>query len=79
MHLESKQLATREPLYDVHPVTGRTVEVFFMNNDVAASFGLRTTGWAWWSCAQGQMPDHLPHGPFATSYSAYRDAILSCP
>ena len=31
-------------------------------------------GWYWWACFPGCMPDGDPVGPFAGSYSAWRDA-----
>jgi hypothetical protein len=68
--------AAFEPLYDIHPQTGATIEVFYADRTLAASFGVRGPAWLWWSCKQGVAP-HKPAGPFATSYSAYRDAILS--
>ena len=75
--LEHKQRAPREPLYDVHPRAGARVEVFWMDAALAASFGLGSAGWAWWSCSRGLTPDSLPRGPFATSYGAYRAALTA--
>ena len=64
-----------EPLYDTHPHTGVTFEVFYADTVLALSFGLRGSGWCWWLCSPGHLPDGPPVGPLATSYAAYRDAM----
>jgi hypothetical protein len=63
-----------EPLYDVDPRTGSTIEVFYADRALAKSFGLKGAGWFWWTCRLGCLPGRAI-GPFATSYSAYRDAL----
>ena len=63
-----------EPLYDVDGRTGATIEVFFAEQVFA---GMRGAGWHWWACNPGEVPDWPPKGPFATSYSAYCDALAS--
>jgi hypothetical protein len=65
-----------EPLYDIHPLTEATFEVFYADTVLALSFGLCGSGWCWWLCSPDDLPDG-PVGPFATSYAAYRDAIIS--
>ena len=65
--------AACEPLYDLDPQTGASIEVFYADQVLAASFGTRP-GWFFWTCRPGCLPDDLPRGPFATSYLAYRDA-----
>jgi hypothetical protein len=65
----------REPLFDTHPVTGVSLEVFYA--DRLATFGRRGAGWYWWSRRRGFSPDGPATGPFATSYSAYRHAMKS--
>jgi hypothetical protein len=62
-----------EPLYDIDPWTGATIEVFFAERVLAQSFGANGAGWFWWSCHSGALPHELPTGPFANSYLAYRD------
>jgi hypothetical protein len=52
-----------EPLYDIDPPTGATIELFY--GDVV----LDGPRWFWWSCRRGRLPDKPPDGPFA-----YRDA-----
>jgi hypothetical protein len=63
-----------EPLYDVDPCTGATIEIFFADHVFA---GMKGAGWFHWTCKPGLVPDWPPNGPFATSYSAYRDALGS--
>jgi hypothetical protein len=64
-----------EPLYETHPRTGATIEVFHADRALAASFGVRGAGWLWRSCERGGAPSD-PAGPFPTSYAAYRNAML---
>jgi hypothetical protein len=63
-----------EPLYDIDPHTGLTIEVFHVDKVLAASFD-RRSGWFWWKCWPGCLPDGEPYGPFPSSYRAYRNAI----
>lgn len=32
------------------------------------------TGWYWWACFPGCLPDGEPTGPFGTEYGAIKDA-----
>jgi hypothetical protein len=73
-HLE--RCAINEPLYDIDPRTGDSVEIFYADSALAKSFGTRP-GWFHWSCQSGSVPDRLPTGPFPTSYRAYRAALGS--
>jgi hypothetical protein len=66
--------AAYEPLYDIDPHTGASIEVFYADRVLAESFGTRA-GWFWWACQHGRLPDDPPIGPFATSYTAYRNAL----
>jgi hypothetical protein len=63
--------AAYEPLYEVDPRTGASVEVFYVSAVVARSFGT-CDGWYWRTWRGGSFPD-TPVGPFATSYAAYRN------
>jgi hypothetical protein len=65
---------TSEPLYDVDPRTGATIEVFYADRALAKSLGMRGAGWCWWTCQRGCLPGRAI-GPFGTSYLAYRDAL----
>ena len=65
----------REPLFDVHPVTGASVEVFYA--DGLATFGRRGAGWFWHFRLRGFAPDGTAHGPFPSRYAAYRDAFVA--
>ncbi len=72
---ELERRVAYEPLYEVDPRTGASVEIFFADRVLAKSFG-RSSGWFWWSCRRGCLPDDLPTGPFGTSFLAYRDMAL---
>jgi hypothetical protein len=63
-----------EPLFDVHPQTGVSIEVFFTDRTLE-TFGRCGAGWFWWQRRRGCPPDGQLTGPFATSYGAYRHAI----
>jgi hypothetical protein len=67
-----ERCSVEEPLYDVDPNSGDSVEVFYADDVLAKSFGTRP-GWFWWRCRRGSLPDGLVTGPFPTSYAAYRD------
>ena len=68
------QFAQREPIHDVHPVTGVNIEVFFANRALE-TFGRSGVGWFWWPRLRGCPPKGPAIGPFPTRYSAYRDAL----
>jgi hypothetical protein len=70
----SRQDARHEPLYDIDPRTGASIEVFYADRALE-TFGRCGAGWFWWSRRCGCSPDSLPTGPFATSYAAYRHAL----
>jgi hypothetical protein len=63
-----------EPLFDVHPATGASIEVFFADRRLASQ-GRGGAGWFWQSRRRGFTPDGPARGPFPTSYAAYRHAI----
>jgi len=62
-----------EPLFDVHPVTGASIEVFWADTTLE-TFGRGAPGWFWWPRRRGFAPDGPARGPFPTSYLAYRHA-----
>ena len=64
-----------QPLFDVHPVTGASIEVFYADRTLE-TFGRARAGWFWWPRRRGFAPSRPAHGPFPTSYSAYRNALL---
>jgi hypothetical protein len=68
------QLARREPIHAVHPVTGVNIEVFYADRALE-TFGRGGAGWFWWPRRRGFSPDAQATGPFATSYAAYRHAL----
>jgi hypothetical protein len=63
------------PISEVHPVTGAAIEVFYADAALD-TFGLRRAGWFWRTRRPGFSPDAPTVGPFPTSYSAYRNAVL---
>jgi hypothetical protein len=63
-----------EPLFDIHPQTGASIEVFYADRTLE-TFGRCGPGWFWWPRQRGFPPDGPATGPFATSYAAYRHAI----
>jgi hypothetical protein len=65
----------QEPLFDRHPVTGASVEVFYANG--LTTFGRGGAGWFWLARRRGFAPGGPARGPFATSYGAYRHAMNS--
>jgi hypothetical protein len=68
------QRASREPLFDVHPRTGVSIEVFYADRTLE-TFGRGGAGWFWWPRRCGCSPDGPATGPFATRYAAYRHAL----
>lgn len=63
-----------EPLYDIIPRTGVSIEVFFSDRAME-TFGRVGPGWFWWPRRRGFSPEGAATGPFATSYAAYRHAM----
>jgi len=74
MMAQSNQRARYEPLFDVHPQTGISFEVFYADRTLE-TFGRSGAGWFWWPRRRGFSPDGFSTGPFATSYAAYRHAM----
>ena len=69
-----RQHARREPLYDIDPRTGASIEVFYADRALE-TFGRCGAGWFWWSRRRRCSPNGAPTGPFATSYAAYWHAL----
>jgi hypothetical protein len=69
-----RQRGRREPLYDINPRTGVSIEVFFSDRTLE-TFGRCGAGWFWWPRRLGFSPEGPATGPFATSYAAYRHAL----
>ena len=63
-----------EPLFDINPRTGASIEVFYADRALE-TFGRVGAGWFWCSRRRGCAADGSATGPFATSYAAYRHAI----
>jgi hypothetical protein len=68
------QRARHEPLFDTHPLTGASIEVFYADRTLE-TFGKGDSGWFWWFRRPGFAPNAPASGPFPTSYSAYRHAL----
>jgi hypothetical protein len=64
-----------EPIFDIDPVTGRSIEVFYADRTLE-TFGRDGAGWFWWPRRRGFTPIGPACGPFPTNYSAYRNAML---
>jgi hypothetical protein len=64
----------REPLFDIHPLTGISIEIFFTDRTLE-TFGWIGAGWFWWPRRRGCSPESSATGPFASSYAAYRHAM----
>jgi len=59
--------AAYEPLYDIDPRTGASVEVFYADRVLAQSFGASCPGWS---------PKDIPTGLFGSSYLPYSDFAI---
>jgi hypothetical protein len=66
----------REPLYDIHPLTGVSIEVFYADRTLE-TFGGDGAGWFWQTRRRGYPPEGQATGTFATSYAAYRHAMTT--
>ena len=65
-----------EPLFDIHPLTGASIEVFYANRTLE-TFGRVGAGWFWCFRRRGFSAEGAAAGPFATSYSAHRHALTA--
>jgi hypothetical protein len=72
--ISRQQPSRRDPLYDIDPETGVSIEVFYADRTLE-TFGRRGAGWFWWPRQRGCSPDGSATGPFATSYAAFRHAL----
>jgi hypothetical protein len=70
------QRPCHEPFFDINPLTGISIEVFYLDRTLE-TFGRAGVGWFWWHRRRGFSPDGSPTGPFATSYAAYRHAMVT--
>jgi hypothetical protein len=70
------QQRQQEAIFDLHPVTGASFEVFYADRTLE-SFGWVGAGWYWWLRRRGFAPEGRAMGPFPTTYSAYRNALKS--
>jgi hypothetical protein len=70
------QSPRHQSLFDVHPVTGASIEVFYADRTLE-SFGRGGPGWFWHVRRRGFAPDGPAHGPFPSAYLAYREAFVT--
>ena len=66
------QCTAHDPLYDIDPRTGASIEVFYADRDLE-TFGRCGSGWYWCSRQRGFAPERQATGPL--SYAAYRHAM----
>jgi hypothetical protein len=66
--------ATAASFFDVDWINGRSVEVFYADEELARAFD-GSAGWYWWACYPGCLPGADAFGPFPTSYRALKDAF----
>jgi hypothetical protein len=71
----ARQGAAHEPLFDINPQTGVSIEVFYADRSLE-TFGRCGAGWFWWLRRRGCSPEGPARGPFPTSYAAYRHAMI---
>jgi len=74
MKRDPTQRSRHQPLYDVNPSTGASIEVFYADRTME-TFGRCGAGWFWCSRRRGFSPGDPATGPFSTSYAAYRHAV----
>jgi hypothetical protein len=65
----------REPLSDIDPLTGASIEAFYSDRTLE-TFGRCGGGWFWWPRRRGYPPAGAAAGPFPRSYAAYRHCTL---
>ena len=64
-----------EPLFEINPQTGATVEVFFADRALE-TFGRCGAGWFWCARRRGYLAGSA-QGPFAMRYAASRHAMVA--
>ena len=62
------------PNIEVFGVSQMEVNYNLANLDHADEYTITESGWYWWSCFPGCLPDGDPNGPFATQAEAIADA-----
>ena len=72
---DKRQRARHEPFFDVHPQTDVSIEVFYADPALEI-LSRRGCAWFWWPRRPGSAPEGRAIGPFASSYAAYRHAII---
>ena len=62
------------PNIEVFGVSQMEVNYNLANLDHADEYTITESGWYWWSCFPGCLPDGVPNGPFETEQEAIADA-----
>ena len=62
------------PNIEVFGVSQMEVNYNLANLDHADEYTITESGWYWWACMPGYMPDGDPNGPFETEQEAIADA-----
>ena len=62
------------PNIEVFGVSQMEVNYNLANLDHADEYTITESGWYWWSCFPGCLPDGDPNGPFETEQEAIADA-----
>jgi hypothetical protein len=59
-----------------HNIEGASLEVFHWTHDPSDPHPVANneTGWYWWFCQPGCLPDCEPQGPYATEQEALAEA-----
>jgi hypothetical protein len=71
---DSAVQCAHDPLYEVDPETGVSIEVFHTDRALE-TFGRGGAGWFWWPRRRGCWPEGPATGPFTMIYAAYRNAM----
>src|SRR5258705_7808006 len=64
----STMQCAHDPLYDINPLTGASIEVFYADRELE-TFGRCGAGWFWCARRRGFSPNGSPIGPVAYSYA----------
>ena len=66
--------AYSDPSRENDPHALPDIEVFYWFDEETDESSRMESGWYWWPCFPGCLPDSEPNGPFATEAEALADA-----
>jgi hypothetical protein len=77
-----RQRAEHEPLFDVHPLTGISIEVFYSDRTLK-TFGRIGAGWFWWSRQRAvrqrvRQPARSPREAFQPIFTLMPEVLPWC-